>query len=79
MTETFFDRLEADLAQATRDGAHLDRASRRHRVLVLVRHSCSVVAVSVVVATSLISGFPASANGMAVAGHTAPTPILRSL
>lgn len=81
VSSDFFDRLEAELMQVTREGSHLERSGRRDRrhLLALLRHGCSAVALSVVLSASLISGFPASANGTAVVAQAAPTPIVQSL
>jgi uncharacterized integral membrane protein len=61
----FFDRLEADLAGLARHGTHIemtvDRA--RRRVVTLFRRGAVILLLAVVLATSLVSEFPASANG----------------
>jgi hypothetical protein len=65
----FFDRLEAELAGITREGTHLDASTGRdrRRVVALIRRSAAVVLLVVVLAASLVSEFPASANGRALA------------
>ncbi|MGN6871789.1 MAG: hypothetical protein ACTHMY_25640 [Solirubrobacteraceae bacterium] len=62
----FFDRLDAELAGLTRQGAHLavgDRAYRR--VGRMVRRGVAFALVAVALAAALVSEFPASASGHA--------------
>lgn len=70
MGSDFFDRLDAELAELTREGAHLTagglvsrRASR------LVRRGVVFALVVVALAASLVSEFPATAGG-----HAQPAP-----
>ena len=66
MNGDFFDRLNAELAELTRQGAHLsvgDRAYRRARRL--VRRGVMFALVAVSLAAVLVSEFPASASGHA--------------
>lgn len=64
MTEDFFSELERELAARTRQGAHLPGVSRerRRRRRWLRRVAAGAVSV-VVLAVSLVSEFPAAANG----------------
>ncbi len=73
MTDSFFDRLEAELAGRARQGAHLDRAGRsgRRRAASLVRRSIVMVALAAVLAVSLASEFPGTATGRALPAATA--------
>lgn len=64
MSGDFFDRLEVELADMARRGMHLDGAARdRRHAVVLVRHSLVIAALVLVLAVTLVSEFPASANG----------------
>lgn len=64
MSGDFFDRLEAELADMAHRGMHLDGAARgRRHAVALVRHSLVVAALILVLAVTLVSEFPASANG----------------
>jgi hypothetical protein len=70
MTSDFFDRLDAELAELTRQGAHRtvrDRTFRRAGQL--VRRSVAFALVAVVLAAVLVSEFPASASGHAQGGR----------
>jgi hypothetical protein len=69
VNDDFFDRLEAELGGLARQGAHLDGVTRRdrRRVAAAIRRSAAVVLLVVVLAASLVSEFPASANGRALA------------
>ncbi len=73
MSGDFFDRLDAELAGLTREGAHLTvgtglfrRAGR------LVRRGVAFALVAVSLAAALVSEFPASASGHALMAR-APT------
>lgn len=66
MSSDYFDRLDAELAELTRQGAHLAvgggvyrRAGR------LVRRGVAFALVAVTLAAALVSEFPASASGHA--------------
>jgi membrane-associated PAP2 superfamily phosphatase len=66
MSRDFFDRLDAELAELTRHGAHLtvgDRVYRRAGRL--VRRGVAFALVAVALAAALVSEFPASASGHA--------------
>jgi hypothetical protein len=66
MSPDFFDRLDAELAELTRQGAHRtvrDRAGRRAGRL--VRRGLAFALVAVALAATLVSEFPASASGHA--------------
>jgi hypothetical protein len=66
MSRDFFDRLDADLADLTRQGAHLtvgDRAYRRASRL--ARRGVAFALLTVALAAALVSEFPASASGHA--------------
>lgn len=77
MTVDFFDRLGADLAQLTRQGAHLAQPERtRRRRGRLFRRSVVSALLVVVLALSLVSEFPASARGHARAARPALTATL---
>jgi len=73
MSLNFFDRLETELASLAREGAHLDGWTRRihRRVRAIIRRSLVVAVLAVVLAASLLSEFPASATGHAVARDSA--------
>jgi hypothetical protein len=78
MSGDFFDRLEAELGGLARQGTHLDRvaASDRRHLLALIRRGAVIVVLVVALAGSLISEFPASANGRAMTG---PGAVVRAL
>jgi hypothetical protein len=78
MSGDFFDRLEAELGGLARQGSHLDRAavSGRHHTFALIRRGAVIVVLAVALAGSLISEFPASANGRAM---TATAAMVRGL
>lgn len=60
----FFDRLDAELAKLTREGAHLSAAGRAHRRWSRLARRCAVSALVIVaLAASLVSEFPATASG----------------
>lgn len=60
----FFDRLDAELAALTRQGAHLTLAERVHRRAGrLVRRGAVFTLVVMALAAALVSEFPASASG----------------
>ena len=70
MSSDFFDRLDAELAELTRQGAHLTvgggvfrRAGR------LARRGLAFALVAVSLAAALVSEFPASASGHAQAAR----------
>lgn len=65
-SNSFFDRLDAELSELTRQGAHLtvgDGAPRR--VGRLLRRGVAFALVTVALASALVSEFPASASGQA--------------
>jgi hypothetical protein len=71
MSGDFFDRLGTDLADLTRQGAHLDGPRGAHRRLGrLIRRGAAIAGLTMALAVSLVSEFPASASGHAVAAHT---------
>ena len=78
MSGNFFDRLEAELGGLARQGAHLDGVTGRdrRRVVALIRRSAAIVALAVVLAAVLVSEFPASASGRAMAAQVS---LVRSL
>ena len=66
MGSDFFDRLDAELTELTRQGAHLadgERGQRRRERL--VRRGVVSALVVLTLAVSLVSEFPASASGHA--------------
>jgi hypothetical protein len=66
MSSDFFDRLDTELAELTRQGAHRtggDRTGRRAGQL--VRRGLASALVAVALAATLVSEFPASASGHA--------------
>jgi len=66
MSDDFFDRLDAELAELTRDGAHLTVGDRVYRrVGRLLRRGAAFALLTVALASALVSEFPASANGQA--------------
>lgn len=67
MSGNFFDRLEAELGGLARQGTHLDQATGagRRRFTRLVRRGVLGAVLAVALAASLVSEFPASANGSA--------------
>jgi membrane-associated PAP2 superfamily phosphatase len=70
MSSDFFDRLDAELAALTRQGAHLtagDGVFRRAGRL--ARRGLSFALVAVTLAAALVSEFPASASGHAQAAR----------
>jgi hypothetical protein len=74
MSPDFFERLDAELADLTRQGAHLtvdDPAARRAGRL--LRRGAVFALVVMTMAAALVSEFPASASGhaQAVPGPTA--------
>jgi len=75
MSEDLFDRLEAELARRTREGAHLGvaRARRRRRVALLVRRGAAIVALAAAMAATLVGEFPASASGHPAGGPVGTT------
>lgn len=67
MPGDFFDRLDAELAELTRQGAHLTAGEREHlRWSRLVRRGLVSALVAVAMAASLVSEFPATASGHAL-------------
>jgi hypothetical protein len=66
MSSDFFDRLDDELAQLTRQGAHLPAGDRLHRRAGrLIRRGMAFALVCVALAAALVSEFPASASGHA--------------
>lgn len=66
MSPDFFDRLDAELAELTRQGAHLTDGARGHRRAGrLLRRGLAFALVVVTLAAALVSEFPASASGHA--------------
>lgn len=64
MNGDFFDRLEVELADIAHRGMHLDGPARdRRHVLTLVRRSVVIAVLALALAVTLVSEFPASANG----------------
>ena len=64
MSGDFFDRLDAQLAELTRQGAHLTADQRAHRRWSrLARRGVVSGLVAVALAASLVSEFPATASG----------------
>jgi hypothetical protein len=62
----FFDRLDSELAELTRQGAHLTVGGRAYRRAGrLVRRGLGFALVAVALAAALVSEFPASASGHA--------------
>jgi hypothetical protein len=78
MSGNFFDRLEAELGGLARQGTHLDETagSGRRRFTRLMRRSALGVVLAMALAASLVSEFPASANGSA---RVAPISMVRGL
>jgi hypothetical protein len=72
----FFDRLEAELAGLTRQGTHLDgRAGRnRRRLVAFIRRSTMIVVLTIALAASLVTEFPASAGGCALVAQVSVAP-----
>jgi hypothetical protein len=70
MRSDFFDELEGELADLTRQGAHLgggEHSHRRHAQV--VRRGVVGALLVVALAVSLVSEFPASASGHAQAAR----------
>jgi membrane-associated PAP2 superfamily phosphatase len=66
MSGDFFDRLDAELAELTRQGAHLSvDAGIFRRAGRLLRRGVAFALVAVSLAAALVSEFPASASGHA--------------
>jgi hypothetical protein len=64
MSERYFDRLEAELAELTRRGAHLEAPARRVALMtVRTRRATAALLLALVLAVSLVSEFPAAASG----------------
>lgn len=64
----YFDRLDAELAALTRRGAHLPGGApglRARVALVRARRIVTALSLSVALAVTLVSEFPASAHGQA--------------
>lgn len=72
MSSDFFDRLDAELAELTRHGAHLTAAGDRvyRRAGRLVRRGVVFALVAVALAAALVSEFPGSASGHAQVAQT---------
>jgi hypothetical protein len=73
MSDDFFDRLEAELGGLARQGTHLDGTAGRdrRRVVALIRRGALMVVLAAALAGSLISEFPASANGHSMVASAA--------
>lgn len=70
MTVDYFDQLGAELAELTRQGAHLNGAGGRQRRLArFLRRGAVIAVLAVALAASLVSEFPASASGHVPAAH----------
>jgi hypothetical protein len=66
MSRDFFDRLDVELAERTRQGAHLPAGDRVYRRAGrLVRRGVTFALVAVTMALALVSEFPGSASGHA--------------
>lgn len=64
MRRDFFEQLDAELAELTWAGAHLDADGRaRRQASRLVRRGAALALAIVALAASLVSEFPASASG----------------
>lgn len=72
MSADYFTRLEAELGAHTRAGSHLPAGRRRaeRRALTQLRRGATMLALAVVLAATLATGFPASAGGYATHGTT---------
>jgi len=77
MSSDFFDRLDAELAELTRQGAHLTAGDRVYRRAArLMRRGVVFALVAVALAAALVSEFPASASGRAQVAQTlTPHPL----
>ncbi len=74
MSNDFFDRLDADLAELTRRGAHLTLAEHaRRRWSRLARRGAVGALVTVALAASLASEFPGTASGRERVAQAAQT------
>lgn len=72
MSCDFFDRLDAELAGLTRQGAHLAVSDRaHHRAGRLARRAALFTLVVMALAAALVSEFPASASGHAQVAQAA--------
>ena len=71
MNNDLFDRLEAELARCTREGAHLAgvRVRRRRRFSLLARRGMAIAVLAAAMALTLVGEFPAAASGEAGIGH----------
>ena len=70
MSGDFFDHLEAELAELTRQGAHLTRPDNANgRLSRVLRRGAAGAITSVVLAVALVGEFPASATA-----HPSITP-----
>jgi hypothetical protein len=78
VSDDFFDRLEAELGGLARRGTHLDAAAARdrRRVMAFIRRGALMAVLAAALAGSLISEFPASANGHAM---LAPAALVHAL
>jgi hypothetical protein len=78
VSDDFFDRLEAELGGLARQGTHLDTAAGRdrRRVVALIRRGALMVVLAAALAGSLISEFPASANGHSMVASAALVHVL---
>jgi hypothetical protein len=64
MSGDFFDRLQVELAERTRQGAHLN-GDQRARWRRLARRGAVSALAAIALAGSLVSEFPATASGHA--------------
>jgi hypothetical protein len=73
VSDDFFDRLEAELGGLARQGTHLDATTGRdrRRVVALIRRGALMAVLAAALAGSLISEFPASANGHSMVAQAA--------
>ena len=64
MSDGYFDRLESELAELTRRGAHLEAPARRAALMTArTRRATAAILLALVLAMSLVSEFPAAASG----------------
>jgi hypothetical protein len=71
MSRDFFTQLETQLGNLTHAGMHLDETAgqRRRRLIMLLRRAAVTVGLTIALAASLSSEFPATANGQPSAAH----------
>jgi hypothetical protein len=65
MSSDFFDRLDAELAQLTRQGAHLVGHRAYRRASRMLRRGVAFGLMTLALAAALVSEFPGSASGHA--------------